>query len=53
MPRIYKNLVDLIGKTPLLELTRYEKKYDLKATVIAKLEYTIRRAALRTGSPRP
>lgn len=39
MPRIYKNLVDLIGKTPLLELTRYEKKYDLKATVIAKLEY--------------
>jgi len=39
MPKIYKNLVDLIGKTPLLELTRYEKKYDLKATVIAKLEY--------------
>jgi len=39
MPRIYKNLVDLIGKTPLLELTRYEKKHGLQANVIAKLEY--------------
>ncbi|MEA4887891.1 MAG: cysteine synthase A [Clostridiaceae bacterium] len=39
MSRIYKTLTDLIGKTPLLELTNYEKKHDLKAAVIAKLEY--------------
>lgn len=39
MSKIYKNLTDLIGKTPLLELTNYEKKHGLKATIIAKLEY--------------
>lgn len=39
MSKIYKSLTDLIGKTPLLELSNYEKKHDLKAKVIAKLEY--------------
>lgn len=39
MAKVYKNLTDLIGKTPLLELSNYEKKHDLKATVIGKLEY--------------
>lgn len=39
MPKIYKSLTDLIGKTPLLELANYEKKHDLKAKIIAKLEY--------------
>jgi len=39
MSRIYKTLTDLIGKTPLLELSNYEKKHDLKASVVAKLEY--------------
>jgi len=39
MPKIYKNLTDLIGKTPLLELSNYNKKNALKATIIAKLEY--------------
>ena len=39
MSRIYKSLTDLIGKTPLLELSNFEKKNDIKATVIAKLEY--------------
>ncbi len=39
MSKINKSLTDLIGKTPLLELVNYEKKHDLKATVIAKLEY--------------
>jgi cysteine synthase A len=39
MSKIYKSLTDLIGKTPLLELSNYEKKHDLKATVLAKLEY--------------
>lgn len=39
MSKINKNLTDLIGRTPLLELVNYEKKHDLKATVVAKLEY--------------
>lgn len=36
---VYKNLTDLIGKTPLLELSNYEKQHGLHATVIGKLEY--------------
>ncbi len=39
MSKVYKSLTDLIGKTPLLELTNYEKEHELKATVIGKLEY--------------
>jgi len=39
MSKIYKSLTDLIGKTPLLELVNYGKANDLKATVVAKLEY--------------
>jgi cysteine synthase A len=39
MAKVYKSLTDLIGKTPLLELSNYEKKHALKATVVAKLEY--------------
>ncbi len=38
MSKIYKNLTQLIGKTPLLELTRYEKENELSATILAKLE---------------
>ena len=36
---IAKSLVDLIGNTPLLELSNYNKANELKAKVIAKLEY--------------
>ena len=36
---IAKNLTDLIGKTPLLELSNYEKNNELGATLVAKLEY--------------
>ncbi len=39
MSKISKSLTDLIGKTPLLELSNYETKHELKASVIAKLEY--------------
>lgn len=39
MSNIYKSLTELIGRTPLLELSNYEKKLGLKATVIGKLEY--------------
>ena len=39
MTKIAKNLTDLIGNTPLLELVNYEKNLNLEAKVIAKLEY--------------
>ena len=39
MSKIYTSADQLIGKTPLVELTNIEKKYGLKAKVIAKLEY--------------
>lgn len=37
--KIYEQLTNLIGSTPLLKLTSYAEKRDLKATVIGKLEY--------------
>ena len=39
MSRIYASADQLIGHTPLLEMTHLEKKYGLKARVLAKLEY--------------
>lgn len=39
MAKIYTSADQLVGKTPLLELTHIEKKYDLKARILAKLEY--------------
>ena len=39
MEKIRKSAMELIGSTPLVELTNYEKKHQLKASVIAKLEY--------------
>ena len=36
--KVYKNVTELIGKTPLLELAHIEKEDKLKATVLAKLE---------------
>lgn len=38
MSRIYTSVDQLIGKTPLLELTHIEKKFQLKAKIFAKLE---------------
>ena len=37
--KIYQNATELIGKTPLLELTHIEKSLGLKARILAKLEY--------------
>lgn len=37
--KIAKKVTDLVGHTPLLELSNIEKKYNLKARVLAKLEY--------------
>lgn len=39
MSKIYRSASELIGRTPLLELTGYERKNNLKATILAKLEY--------------
>lgn len=39
MARIKKELTELIGGTPLLELSRLSRKHDAKAQVVAKLEY--------------
>ena len=39
MARIYTSADQLVGHTPLLELTNTEKKYGLKAKILAKLEY--------------
>ena len=39
MSKIYKFADELIGKTPLLELTHIEKELGLKAKILAKLEY--------------
>jgi len=39
MAKIYENLTDLIGRTPLLKLNNYVKQNKLKAQIIAKLEY--------------
>ncbi len=39
MSRIAQSLTDLIGNTPLLELSNYNRAHDLKARLVAKLEY--------------
>ncbi|MBQ8435690.1 MAG: pyridoxal-phosphate dependent enzyme, partial [Oscillospiraceae bacterium] len=39
MMNIYKSFTDLIGGTPLMELTGTEKNYNLEATLLGKLEY--------------
>lgn len=53
MSKIYTSADQLIGHTPLLELTHIEKEADLKATVLAKLEYFNPASALsRIALPR-
>lgn len=36
---VYKSVLDLVGKTPLVELTNFEKANNLEAKILAKLEY--------------
>jgi len=36
---IYKNITELVGNTPILELSNYNKKNHLEAVILAKLEY--------------
>ena len=37
--KVFEKITDLIGKTPMLHLSNYEKENDLQATILAKLEY--------------
>ena len=39
MAKIAKQLTDLVGNTPLLELSNYNESKQLEATIVAKLEY--------------
>ena len=39
MSNIYKSALELIGNTPLVEVVNIEKKLNLEATVLVKLEY--------------
>ena len=39
MAKIFTSLEQLVGGTPLLELTHLERKYNLEARLLAKLEY--------------
>lgn len=39
MSKVYKSVTDLIGGTPLMELTNIEKEFNLEATILAKLEF--------------
>lgn len=39
MSKIFKSATELIGNTPLVELTNFEKELGLEATILAKLEY--------------
>ena len=39
MGKIYKSITELVGHTPLVELGNYEKKHNLKARLLGKLEY--------------
>ncbi|MDR1663134.1 MAG: hypothetical protein LBR59_01835 [Endomicrobium sp.] len=48
MSKIYNNIADLIGRTPLLRLSNYEKKNNLKAEIVTKLEYLILPEVLKT-----
>ena len=36
---LYHTLTELVGNTPLMELTQYEKKYGFGGKILAKLEY--------------
>ena len=39
MSKVYKSALELIGKTPLVEVTNIEKELGLEAKVLVKLEY--------------
>lgn len=52
MGRIYTSADQLIGNTPLLELTHIERLFQLEARVLAKLEYLNPADSVKEGSHR-
>lgn len=48
MAKIYTSADQLIGRTPLLELTHLEQEYELKAKLYAELEYFNPAGSVRT-----
>ncbi len=51
--KVYEQITDLIGATPLVKLKNYSANRELDATILAKVEYfNTLRAALRTVLPR-
>lgn len=52
MSKVYTSADQLIGSTPLVELTHIEREDGLKARIIGKLEFLIPQALLRIGLPR-
>ena len=49
MGKIYQNIEELIGRTPLLEVAGIEKELGLLAKILVKLEYLNPPEASRTG----
>lgn len=37
--RVYRNISDLVGKTPLVELVNYKEEFNIQATILGKMEY--------------
>ena len=37
--KVYKNITQLVGKTPIMELVNYEKENNLQANILAKIEF--------------
>ena len=53
MSKIYTSVDQLIGKTPLVELSHIAAEEKLEAKILAKLEYFNPAARSRTVSPKP
>lgn len=52
MSRIFTSADQLIGKTPLLELTHIEKDFGLKARILAKLEHFNPAGSVKDRTPK-
>lgn len=47
--KVYKNFMELVGNTPLVQINNYMKANDLKANILVKLNILILQAVLKTG----
>lgn len=53
MSHIARDITALIGRTPLLDLSRYTKKRGIPAVLLAKLEYLNPAGSVKDGWPAP